>query len=332
MVRCNPKDVAVIAIEPVSVQDYVREVLPQTHALWGDGRSYERYVEDFRTVATSAYARRRNFTLGLRDGDVLACSCKNYDREVRYENGALSATGIGAVFTRSALRGRGYASAMLGALLDAERDAGRDLAFLYSDIHPAFYEKLGFVALPSRAMTVRAGLLDGSPAGAAPLETRDWPAVRRCFEALDAERAWSLRRTPLVWDWMRDRWNAPVSDGSQPVRLVVRRGRGVIAYAFGRRIPRRDTFALDEYAFDGPEGRRLVPALLRAGAGDLRRIGGWLPPAPARDVLPRTSVRARKSAVLMVVPLSAAARSWWLACKAATLASRADATWSSDHI
>jgi len=27
---------------------------------------------------------------------------------------------------------------------DAERAAGRDLAYLYSDIHPAYYEKLGF--------------------------------------------------------------------------------------------------------------------------------------------------------------------------------------------
>jgi hypothetical protein len=75
-----------------------------------------------------------------------------------------------------------------------------------------------------------------------------------------------------------------------------------------------------------------VPALLRAGAGDLRRVGGWLPPAPARQVLPRGSVRPRKNAILMVAPLSADARAWWAATKDEALTGQADATWHSDHV
>ncbi len=322
----------VIAIEPLTVETYVRDVLPHTHGLWGDGRTYDAYVENFRAVATSVYARRRTFTVGLREGDRLAASCKTYERELRFGERTLRATGIGAVFTPEPLRGRGYASAMLGALLDSERATGRDLAFLYSDIHPAFYEKLGFVTLPSRAMTVRAAGFDGSPVGAVPLENDDWAAVRRCFEALEGTRTWSFRRPPLLWNWMRGRWSAPPPAGTQTVQLVVRRGRNVIAYALGRRVPRDDTFALDEYAFDGEQGAGAMPALLRASAGDLRRIGGWLPPSPAREVLPRASVRARKGAVFMIVPLSSAARAWWAATKDATLASRGDLSWSADHI
>ena len=323
---------AVIALESVSSDAYVREVLPYTHPLWGEGRTFERYVDDFRAVAGSAYAKRRNFTTGLRDASVLACSCKTYERELRFGGTSLRATGIGAVFTPEPLRGRGYASAMLGALLDAERANGCDVAFLYSDIHPAFYEKLGFIALPSRLTTVRASLLDGSAAGAVPLEAQDWPAVRRCFEALDVERSWSLRRTPPVWEWMRDRWNAPPAERTQTVHLVIRRGRSVVAYALGRRAPREDTLVLNEFGFDGEEGRNLMPALLRASAGDLERIRGWLPPSPAREVLPRASVRTRKTAILMVVPLSALARTWWTATKDATLRDRGDPTWAADHI
>ena len=71
---------------------------------------------------------------------------------------------------------------------------------------------------------------------------------------------------------------------------------------------------------------------MRAAAGDLRRVAGWLPPPFARDVLPRGSVRARKSAVLMLVPLSPLARTWWNENKEATLTGRADPCWSADHV
>lgn len=321
-----------VRLEPIAPDDYIRDVLPETFALWGAKRSFERYVEDFASLARSRYAKRRSFTLGLRDGGTLVCSCKNYDRELRWQSTSLQTTGIGAVFTPSRARGRGYATVMLGALLDSERAAGRDVAFLYSDIHPVFYERLGFIALPSRVITLRAQSLDGSYAGAAPLERGDWPALRRCFEALDRARTWSLRRTPLVWDWMRSRWDAPALEGTQPVQLIVARGRSALAYVLGRRILRSDTFVVDDYAFDGEPGAAVVPALLRAGAGDLRRVGGWLPPSVAREALPRGSVRSRKDAIFMVALLSPLGRAWWAACKDETLAARADATWNADHI
>ncbi|MDQ2908636.1 MAG: GNAT family N-acetyltransferase [Candidatus Eremiobacteraeota bacterium] len=321
-----------IAVEPIGVEAYVRDVLPQTFALWGDGRTFERYADDLRAVAGSLYGKRRPFTVGIYEGDEIACSCKNYARELRFGERSLRATGVGAVFTPAPLRGRGYSSAMLGALLDAERAAGRDVAFLYSDIGTAFYAELGFIALPSRLLTVRAAFLDGSPAGAVPLGGSDWPAVRRCFEALDTRRRWSLRRTPLVWDWMRDRWNAPQPPGTQPVALAVRRGRSVAAYAIGRRVPAQDTFVLDDFAYANDEDGARLPALLRAAAGDLRRVAGWLPPSPAREMLPRGSVRPRKNAILMIAPLSAAARSWWGTMKEEAFSAQADATWSSDHI
>jgi hypothetical protein len=307
-------------------------VLPETFEMWGDGRTFERYAADFVAVANSAYGKRRSFTVGLREDGELVSSCKNYDREIRWNDVSLRTTGIGAVFTPARLRGRGCAAAMLGALLDAERAAGRDVAFLYSDIHPLYYERLGFFAVPSRLFTLRADALDGSPAGARPIEAADWAAVRRCFDALERTRPWSFRRTPLVWDWMRKRWDAPLQDGSQPVRLGVRRGRTLVAYVVGRRALREDTFVVDDFAFDGEEGRAILPALLRAAAGDLRRVGGWLPPPPAREVLARGSVRARKNAILMFAPISPLGRAWWKENERAIRTARADCTWSSDHI
>jgi predicted N-acetyltransferase YhbS len=321
-----------IGIEAIPTETYVREVLPEAFAMWGGNRPFERYVEDFRSVAGSTYAKRRSFTVGIRERGQTVSSCKNYDRELRWAGKALRATGIGAVFTLPALRGRGYASLMLGALLDAERAAGRDVAFLYSDIHPAFYAKLGFLAAPSRTITVRSATLEGAPSGAEPMEAKDWPAVRRCFEALDSARRWSLRRTPLVWDWMRRSFEGPSHSGEQSIRLVVRRRRSIVAYALGRRVVRRDAFVFDDFAFDGDEGRGILGRVLRAAAGDLARVVGWLPPPIAREALPAGSVRARKDAILMFAPLSELGRAWWNANAEQIRGARADATWGADHV
>lgn len=323
---------AAVMLEPVSVDAYVRDVLPESFAFWNDGREFDRYVADLRAMAASTYAKRRPFLVGIRDGERFAATCKTYDRELRWEARALRATGIGAVFTPPALRGRGYATAMLGALLDAERAAGRDLAYLYSDIHPAYYEKLGFTVLPSRLISLRAESLAGTPAGARPIEDADWSGIRRCFEALDRTRPWSLRRTPLVWNWMRGRWSVTPPSGTQNVALAIRAQRSVIAYAIGRRALAHDAFVLDDFAFDGDAGRALLPPLLRAAAGDLRRVNGWLPPFAARDALPRGSVRTRKDAVFMLAPLSPLGRAWWVQNQAAIQTARADATWSADHV
>ena len=330
--RVSSRLYANVTLEPVAVDAYVRDVLPESFALWGDGRDFATYAADLRAMAATTYAKRRAFLVGIREIDGYAATCKTYDREIRWRTRSLRATGIGAVFTPLASRGRGYATAMLGALLDAERAAGRDVAFLYSDIHPAYYERLGFVALPSRLLSVRAESLAGAPSGARPIADSDWTGIRRCFEALDRTRPWSLRRTPLVWNWMRGRWRVPPRTGDQNVALVVREGRGVVAYAIGRRSPAADAFVVDDFAFEGEAGRTTLPALLRAAAGDLRRVDGWLPPSGAREILPRGSVRARKSAILMIVPLSPLGRAWWSEHGSETLRGRADPTWSSDHI
>lgn len=321
-----------MVLKTVATDEYVREVLPETHALWGAQRDFTRYAEDFRKVADSAYGRRRPFTVGLRDDGRLVASCKLYDRDVRWGDRKLHATGIGAVFTPPAYRGRGYASAMLGATLDRERSAGRDLAFLFSDIHPLFYAKLGFVRLPSRQWTARAAALDGSRSGATQLEASDWPLVRRCFEALDSAQTWSLKRTPLVWSWMRAMWSGAPPPSVQRVHLKVRKGRTVIAYVIGRRVTREDTFVIDDFAFAGDDGRTRLPALLRAAAGDLRRVAAWLPPAHAREALLRGAVRARKDSIFMIAPLSPDGRDWWRANRDGALHARSDPVWSADHV
>jgi len=306
-------------------------VLPDSARLWAAGRTAEQYAGDFREIAASSYGKRRFRTLGLViDGRIVA-SCKRYEREIRCGERSYRAAGIGAVFTPTDLRGRGYATAMLGVLLDSELAGGTDFAYLFSDIHPLFYERLGFIALPSRTISLRADSLPARRLEISAIGDADWAGIRRCFDALDTRRPIAFRRTPLVWDWLRVGARSHVDSGAR-VERQVRRGRVTLAYVFGRRLPRTDTFVLDEFSYTGDEGFDAVAPLVKAAAGDLRKITGWLPPDIARAALPRGAVKRRKSAIAMIAPLSPSARSAWKTNGAAITADDADRCWQTDHV
>lgn len=312
-----------VSVEAVSLDDYVRDVLPHSAALWAHGRSLDRYARDLRDFAKSGYGRRRFRLAGIRADGAIVASCKLYERDLRCNERPLHALGIGAVFTRKSHRGRGLATMLLAALLDRARAAGTDVAFLFSDIRPQFYEELGFITLPSRLFTLRADSLAFERIAPTPIREDDWPGIARCFAAMEAPRPYALRRTPLVWEMIRRRHLSGVA---------IRSGRRILAYCLGRREVKSDALVVDEFSFAGPQHAHLVPPLLRAAAGDLRKITGWLPPSPAREALPRGSVRARRDAILMVALLSVFARSRWKLDSRDVLRSPSDVIWSTDHI
>lgn len=317
-------------LREISANSYAEEILPLTEPLWARGRTLQAYREQTTELAHTTYGRKSYRTIALSDGNTMLATFKRYERDARVGNERLRAIGIGAVFTPEELRGHGYASAMLGMALDDARRDGIDFAFLFSDIHPQFYKDIGFMELPSRSISFRADSLEGARIDAHPIGERDWSSVRTCFDAMEAARDFGLVRTPAVWSWMRARIaHAWRHQHAQPVNLLLHKGRSVAAYVIGQREPRHDAFVVDEVAFNGPDTRRLVPALLRSAAGDLRRVVGWLPPSPARGALPRGSVRKRSDAVLMVAPLTHGGQRF---LERAVATGGADGVWSLDHI
>lgn len=317
-------------MEDISPDDYVREVLPLTAELWAGRRDLESYATQTREIARSGYGRRNMSLVGFYDGDTLLTSIKRYVRTLHFGPMRLRAVGIGAVYTPPEFRGRGYASAMLASVLDESRAAGFDIAYLFSDIRPEFYHDVGFVTMPSRAISTRADGLSKARVEVRRLEETDWSGVRRCYDLGERIRPWGFVRTPLVWEWIRLR----MRHGSEhPVgvqtNLVVRRGRAIAAYVLGLRAPEHDAYILDEYGFADAEAAGLVAPLLRSAAGDLRRITGWAPPEGAREVLGKASIRKRKDAVFMAAPLSRGGAKW---IAVASAPKAADGVWSNDHI
>lgn len=319
-----------LRVRHIGLDAYVRQVLPQTAALWADGRDFETYVAQTIEIARSPYGRLHYRTAGLYDGGTMVASFKRYERIVHAGTRRLRGLGIGAVFTPPERRGRGYASAMLAGELDRARAGGCDLAYLFSDIHPQFYSALGFTAFPAREIRLRADGLPATRLNPARLEDRDWPGVRRCYDLGERRRPAGFTRSPLVWDWIRTRMRqAAETGGGQKTDLVLRRGRSIAAYVLGTRDPQRDAYVLDEFGFADDAAAETIPALLRAAAGDLRRIVGWLPPGGARELLPKGAVRKRRQAIFMAAPLSPAGG---LLLRAFAESAKADPCWHAEHV
>lgn len=316
-------------LQPIAPETYARQVLVHTAALWAGKRDIDTYVADNLEIARSAFGKRHYRTIGLYESRSLLASCKQYDRTLHDGTRRLRATGIGAVFTTDALRGRGYATAMVASVLDRARSGGYDLAYLFSDIGAPFYGAIGFTEMPSREISLRADTLPSRRTIVTQLRDGDWNGVRRCFDLAQRGRV-HFDRTALVWQWivtrMRQRWEHPEG---QPFNLVVRHGRGVGAYVLGTRLPKRDAYVVDEYGFADEEAALTIPSLMRAAAGDLRRIIGWLPPHGARELLPRGAVRKRRSPILMMAPLS---QNGARLVRDLSASRPGDCCWATDHI
>ncbi len=105
--------------------------------------------------------------------------------------------------------------------------------------------------------------------------------------------------------------------------MVLRRGRTLAAYVLGVRIIERDAYVVDELGWNDEDA---VAPLLRAAAGDLRRIVGWVPPGRARKLLPNAATKARKDAIFMAAPLTRLGSIWLETAKSN------DGIWATDHV
>lgn len=317
-------------VREIASETYAREVLPQTAPLWAGRRSFEEYVAQTLEIARGSYGRRYYRTIGLYDGPRLVASFKRFERAMHSGTERLRAVGIGAVFTPEEYRGRGYASVLLASALDDAKTRGCDLTYLFSDIRPQFYAALGFRELPSRAFALAADKLPPKRLALARTSDDDWGAIQRIFERGELRREAGLLRSASVWEWIRMRARHGSEHGQgRETNLVARRSSRIVAYAFGVRVPERDTYFVDEFGVAGEAGADALPPLLRAAAGDLRRVAGWLPPSEYRALLPKIAIRKRKRAIFMIAPLTSRGERLLQTIAGDTTG---DFAWPTDHI
>jgi len=144
----------------------LEQVLDDTYPIWGDGLSRAAYGKFYAAQLGTAWGRRNLRRFALTDGDQPLASAKLYRFDAVLDAAPLQIAGIGAVFTSPASRGRGAARELIERTLEQAAADGADLALLFSEIGPLYYERLGFKTIPlmERRLRVTESTRYGAPA------------------------------------------------------------------------------------------------------------------------------------------------------------------------
>ncbi len=126
----------------------LERILDDTFGLWHDGLSRENYGRSWAAQIRTPWGSSHLDRVALVDGPNVVSSAKRYDLSLRLDGRIRRALGIGAVFTAPAYRGRGGARELIARMLESAVAEGQEFAMLFSEIDPAFYERLEFVPVP----------------------------------------------------------------------------------------------------------------------------------------------------------------------------------------
>jgi GNAT superfamily N-acetyltransferase len=281
----------------------VVEAAKQTHSFWSGGRTLEAHIESQRAQLRRAGRAILRYT-GLVDETGLVASIKRYGLSVHVPGfGRASAVGVGAVFTRFDSRGTGAATQLLRAVLEEARASGDVLALLYSDIDPAFYERLGFVPLAALEHSAPvAELPDGDALDLRPATAEDDPWMLETYDASWDPAFLRPSRTVEIFRYFRFRTRTDAAS------ILSRGGRDVgYVLAAVHDEPRDDgltppprTLFVDEWVAPGVDLADVLGALRRMAEREgARAITSWLPPHLSG---PPFVARTRTAEIAMVCP------------------------------
>jgi predicted N-acetyltransferase YhbS len=281
----------------------VAEAAANNHALWGAGRTLEEHVAYNREQLRRAGPEILRCVGLVDDHGALVASIKRYGLALSIDGRPERAVGIGAVFTPAAHRKKGLAARLVGEVLREAEEHGYAAALLYSDIDPAYYARLGFVALDASEHEADAGALPADGAlDVRPLGDDDLAWLLDLRARSLAGRT-HLHRSRALHRFFT--WRNAVSGA-----YALRDGPRDVGYLLATRDdPSRDlpelvgdSLWVDEWAAPGVDRARVL-ATVRALAqrAGVRRVRAWLP--PELRGAPFTS-RAREEALPMIAPLN----------------------------
>ena len=288
----------------------LERILDDTFPIWNDGLSQENYAKSWHAQLRTSWGRSHLDRVALVDGPHVLASAKRYDLSMRLDGRNRRVLGIGAVFTAPAHRGRGFGRELITRMLDTAVTDGQEFAMLFSEIAPAFYERIDFVPVPlvesvlevdrkrggAPAMLVRSG------------DERDIPAVIE----MSASRAAGAR---LALDRSEDFFRYGLTKkrllsglgplGSRNTEfLVVEEGHQPVAYLVSTEHDGR--WMIEEAGDRDPSGARfgaMLQVMLARHPGErIPEIRGWLPQG---FVPPQVRIASATSTqeVLMIRPL-----------------------------
>jgi predicted acetyltransferase len=125
-------------------EEHLPDIHKSGHDVWGDGIAEDAYIQ--LCLASPKYKKGQWYVLENEAGKIVSSL-------ICYKNAfglATGCAGIGSVTTAPAQRNKGYASLLVKGITGQLFGEKMEHIFLYADINPAFYEKLGFQVLSSQ--------------------------------------------------------------------------------------------------------------------------------------------------------------------------------------
>lgn len=304
------------------------QVLDDTHSLWGDGLPRANYAKAWEAQLKTPWGQHHLDRVALVDGPHVLASAKRYDFSMRFDGRIRRVLGIGAVFTAPAHRGRGCARELLSRILDTAVTEGQEFAMLFSEIDPAFYERLDFVPVPLLEFTLE---IDQKRGGAPAMlvrsgDDRDIPAIAEmsALRVADARLAMARSEDLIRFQITRKRLQSGLAPAGYCNNefLVVEEGSQAVAYMVMTEQDGR--WMIEEAGDRDPSGARIGAMfqvmLARYPSERLPAIKTWwpqslLPPqvkiaaaTPTQEVL---MIRPLRDRILPLPPLAAAEVVFW---------------------
>lgn len=237
------------------------KILDATFAIWHEGLSraaYGRWWEAQRRIRWGQ-ERVQRFAL-VDDTGAWRASAKRYRFDVRIDGRHGWMSGLGAIFTPSEHRGRGYASRLIELLLDRDRREGALVAGLFSEIGADFYGRHGFRPIPFTDVTVEVTRKDGAPAVLVRAgEERDLPALSAMHDSRCGTARFALMRDPAAIQYALSKKRLLAGLGPPGLRqvefVVAEEGASAVAYAVLHQ--NASGWTLEEAGDRDPAGARL---------------------------------------------------------------------------
>ena len=301
--------------------EYLRQILSETFHIWNDGLQYDRYVQFWDAQLRTPWGGAHLDRMALVDEGRVISSAKRYDLSARIDGRIRRVLGIGAVFTTPARRGQGAAQWLLEAILEQAEAEGYEYAMLFSEIEPAFYERLDFVPLPLLESRLEVSRNGGAPAMLVRAgDDRDLPAVVEMSARRLETARFALDRGE---DWIRyglTKRRLLAGLGPRALRevefLVVEEGHQAVAYVIS--MIHDGHWFIEDAGDRDPSGARLGAMLqtMLARTPQLQspEIIAWLPPGfvppqiahvHTRPTLEVMMIRPLKDRTLPLPPLAA---------------------------
>jgi predicted N-acetyltransferase YhbS len=306
---------------------YLEQILRESHDLWSEGLSATAYARFWEAQMRTGWGAAHLDRVALVENGRVISSAKRYDLSARLDGRIRRVLGIGAVFTSPPARGRGAARELLHEMLEAAVAEGFEFVALFSEIDPAFYERLEFVPVPLVESRIAVRQRAGAPAMLVRAgDERDFAALAEMSARRHAAARLALDRSEDFIRFGVTKRRLLAGLGPPGLRalefLVVEEGHAAVAYVVCSQQDGR--WFIEDAGDRDPAGARLgallQTMLSRTPGADPPEIRAWWPhgltppqleiadPRPTNDVL---MIRPLRDRTLPLPPLRAEEVTYW---------------------